>query len=457
MALRKLLAGGGRGGRTVSRLRAAFAREERRNLDLAMRLRLGAAAVVAVWLLAQFPILSALYSLAFVAVFAGLAFVQWRTHRSDRARAWHAYAFSAAEVVLFTVALVAPSPFDPFQVPLPMMLRGEPFAFFFILLALAGFTYSPRLLLATGAFIALVWSGAVLWIAGLDASVLPPSTDQVFAMSEQEAMALFLDPQFVDIHRLLVQLMILLIVTAIGAAAVHRQRQHALTQIEAERERANLARYFSPNMVDSLATADRPLGEARSQQVAVLFADIVGFTGLSESLTPAETMTLLRDFHGRMASLVFAHGGTLDKYIGDAVMATFGTPTPGPGDAVNAFACALAMDSELAEWSRQRQAAGAAPVRAGIGLHCGPVLLGDIGDERRLEFAVIGDTVNVAARLEAMTRELDAAIVASDDLVRAARDQAGGGLAELDGFSVREGQHLRGRVGVVRIWVRGRG
>ncbi|MBT5415970.1 MAG: adenylate/guanylate cyclase domain-containing protein, partial [Rhodospirillaceae bacterium] len=365
------------------------------------------------------------------------------------------YAFAAAEVVVVTLALLIPSPLDPYDLPYPMMLRVSPFAFYFILLALAGLAYSPGLVIATGAFVAIAWGTGTLWIASLSESIPSPPMSVLFAMEKDEALALMQDPQFVFLHVMVAQLVVLFVVTVIAAAAVIRQRRHALTQVETARERANLARYFSPNMVESLATADSALGEARSQRIAVLFADMVGFTSLSEQLNPAETMALLRAFHGRMAELVFAHGGTLDKYIGDAVMATFGTPAPGPQDAANAFACALAMDAELAAWSREREAAGAPPVRAGIGLHFGPVLMGDIGDARRLEFAVIGDTVNVAARLEGLTRELEAAIVASDDLVREARGQAGGSLAELEGFALREDQHLRGRAGVVRIWVRG--
>ena len=102
---------------------------------------------------------------------------------------------------------------------------------------------------------------------------------------------------------------------------------------------------------------------------------------------------------------MFAHGGTLDKFIGDSVMATFGTPQPGPRDAAHALACARAMLASLGVWNSERTARGEMALRAGIGLHFGPVVLGDIGDERRLEFAVLGDTVNTASRLEGLTRE----------------------------------------------------
>lgn len=162
-------------------------------------------------------------------------------------------------------------------------------------------------------------------------------------------------------------------------------------------------------------------------------------------------IALLRGFHGRMEAVVFAHDGTLDKYIGDAVMATFGTPQTGARDASNALACARAMAAALDQWNGERMAAGEAPVRASIGLQYGPVVLGDIGGAQRLEFAVIGDTVNVASRLEHLTRSLDAKIVAGGDLVAAVRHE-GGGEALLDGLSKRPGQEIPGRDSAITIW-----
>jgi adenylate cyclase len=157
------------------------------------------------------------------------------------------------------------------------------------------------------------------------------------------------------------------------------------------------------------------MGRARGLDgVAVLFADVQGFTALAEGLSPQGTMDLLRGFHARMAEAVFRHQGTLDKFIGDGLMATFGTPEPGPDDAARALACARDMLATLDAWNRERAAAGEPPLAVGIGLHLGPVTTGDIGGAARFEFAVIGDTVNVASRLERLTRELGTPLVVSD-------------------------------------------
>ena len=150
---------------------------------------------------------------------------------------------------------------------------------------------------------------------------------------------------------------------------------------------------------------------------------------------------------------MFAHGGTLDKYIGDAVMATFGTPESGARDASDALACARTMADAMKAWNAERAAAGEAPVEAGIGVQYGPAVLGDIGGAHRLEFAVIGDTVNVASRLERLTRNLDVEIVVGGDLVAEVRRE-GGGENLLEGFSERIGQEIPGRSGTITIWAR---
>ncbi len=220
----------------------------------------------------------------------------------------------------------------------------------------------------------------------------------------------------------------------------------------AEHAKANLSRYFAPSLVETLANTDEPFGPAREQDVAVLFADIIGFTALSAQQTPKSVFNLLRDVLSRLAVEVFANGGTLDKYIGDGLMATFGTPDTGDHDATNALRGALAMQRAVARENRRLTGGIGENLRIAVGIHYGPVLLGNIGEERRLEFAVIGDTVNVASRLEELARPLDAAIVVSDELVEAVKKENAGGLSELDLLNNRDVMELRGRDGGLVVW-----
>src|SRR5262249_22927687 len=144
----------------------------------------------------------------------------------------------------------------------------------------------------------------------------------------------------------------------------------------------------------------------------------------ADTRTPEQVVRTLREFHALMEQEVFRHSGTLDKYLGDGLMATFGTPFAGETDASNALRCAQAMMAAADRWNAQRKAAGEAPIRVSLGLHYGPVVLGDIG-LTCLEFAVIGSTVNAASRLEALTRTLGCALVASDDIVKRAQAELG--------------------------------
>jgi adenylate cyclase len=355
--------------------------------------------------------------------------------------------------VLITVAIVPGNPFVPDPWPIQANFRYHSFPYFYVFLGLTALTYSPRLVMWMGGLVTLVWVIVTVGIYVLPGTkTLLEYKDPFTGPTGADKLQYTLDPHFFSLAQQIQNVFIFLIVAAVLAAAVWRSKRLVERQVETAQERANLARYFSPSMVEALAGTDQPLGGVRSQDVAVLFADIVGFTALSEKLPPEDVIDLLRDFHGRMAREVFAHGGTVDKYIGDAIMATFGTPHAGERDASNALACAKAMMASIKSWNEERNTRGAPEVRIGIGLHFGPAVMGDIGDEQRLEYAVIGDTVNVASRLEALTRTVGAPLVISGDAVAAVRREAGGDGAVLAGLKEREPAEIRGRAAKVPVW-----
>jgi PAS domain S-box-containing protein len=219
---------------------------------------------------------------------------------------------------------------------------------------------------------------------------------------------------------------------------------------ETERQRASLARYFSPNMVDEVLQAGGRLDAVRSQNVTVLFADLFNFTALSAAMPGEQVLALLREFHGLVEDAVFSNDGTLDKYIGDGLMATFGTPRPGPRDATHAVACARQLVTALNRWNERREAAGEPRLQIGIGLHVGEVILGDVGSAKRLELTVVGDTVNAASRIEALSRTLDAAILASEAVLEAVERE--GGKPLLAGFRDMGTHALRGRKEPMTLW-----
>jgi adenylate cyclase len=188
------------------------------------------------------------------------------------------------------------------------------------------------------------------------------------------------------------------------AVAVENVRAHERLARE-EVARANYGRFLPEYVVRQMLENPESfkLGGA-NQKITVLFADIRGFTRLSEHAEPEKVVQLLNKYFSAMTDIIFAHGGTLDKYLGDGLMALFGAPTATPDDATNALNAAVAMQRRLNGINEDLREEGLPEVAIGIGLHTGEAVVGYIGSERRSEYTAIGDTVNTASRLESNSK-----------------------------------------------------
>jgi adenylate cyclase len=210
-------------------------------------------------------------------------------------------------------------------------------------------------------------------------------------------------------------------VAAQTAIAVENARAHERLARE-EVARANYSRFLPEYVVKQML--EKPdsfkLGGV-SQTITILFADIRGFTRISEHAAPEKIVNLLNRYFSAMTDIIFAHGGTLDKYLGDGLMALFGAPTTTPEDASNALNTAVAMQRRLLGINQELRQEGLSEVGVGIGLHTGDVIVGYIGSERRSEYTAIGDAVNTASRLESNAR--GGQILISDATAKAARSR----------------------------------
>ncbi len=173
---------------------------------------------------------------------------------------------------------------------------------------------------------------------------------------------------------------------------------------ERDRVRDLLGKVVSPEIAAQLLQSDLQLG-GEEREVTVLFSDLRDFTALSERLPPAEVLALLNRDLDRMSAVVERHGGVIDKYIGDAIMALFGAPVAAPDAAARALAAARAMTAALDELNAELAAEGRPPLALGIGINTARVIAGNMGSRSRLNYTVIGDGVNLAARLEALTKD----------------------------------------------------
>ncbi len=429
---------------------AALERHKREGLDLAVRARWIAMALTGLLLIYLNPQWEVLWYHFILLLICANGWLIQRAGRVGQSRTELLLIF--VDLLIMTLGMIVPNPFSDDVRPLAMQYRFDNFQYFFIILAAGTLAYSWRTVIAIGSWTAMMWTAGWV-IAWWVATPIPGISERVAeALSGYPDVAEFMDPNsFMPTLRIQQVIVFVMVAVTLGVS-MRRLNRLLMSNAGLERERANLSRYFSPNVVDELSQNDEPLKQVRKEDIAVLFIDIVGFTKFSAGRDPYEVIEVLRGFHARMETEVFRHHGTLDKYLGDGLMATFGTPVPGELDASNALACARSMVEMIDRWNLERKRAGEPEIRIGVGVHYGSVVLGDIG-ANRLEFAVIGDAVNVAAKLEALTRDFQARIIVSDALRSQALSETPNAQDMMTGFAQHSDQPVRGVTAPLDVWV----
>jgi adenylate cyclase len=281
-----------------------------------------------------------------------------------------------------------------------------------LVLAFGALQYNPARL----AYATALLSGGLVVIAGLSFDTLAGAPPTAIG-------------RFFDAPPTIMRLAMFVAAGVVLVTAAARMRSLLRRAIDETRRRANLTRYLPVEIAGQLAESGlAALREGRRQAVAVMFVDIRGFTRRAETMDPAATGRLLTEFRRFVVATASRYEGIVDKFMGDSAMLVFGLPSPRPDDALRALNCARALLAGAPGcWEGELETTGGSEaIEIGIGLHAGDAFCGAIGDKARLEFSVLGDTVNVAARLEQETKTVGLPLVVSRNLLAAAGERADG-------------------------------
>ena len=276
--------------------------------------------------------------------------------------------------------------------PAVFYLKAPILLYAFLFIALRALRFEARFVIVTG--LAAVAGWIILILYALSGRGGPPNmTDDFVEYMTSNAFLIQAEAE---------KIIAILLTTAVLAIAIARARNLLVRSVSEGAAARDLSRFFDPGVAARIRGAAMSIkaGEGELRDVAILTVDLRGFTRLSTELAPAEVMKLLQDYQGRVCPLIVRNGGSIDKFLGDGILASFGAVAPSPTAAADALRAADAVIEAADRWTAERRAAGLPPLAIGLAAASGRVVFGAVGDGERLEFTVIGDAVNFAAKLE---------------------------------------------------------
>ena len=336
----------------------------------------------------------------------------------------------ASIVVDVTVLVVTIWSFHiQYMQPPGFSLKGPTMLYLFGLIALRALRFDPRYVAMAGIAAVIGWSALVVYAVALSPEASPITKDYVRYLESPDVLV----GGEVD------KLISIVMVTAVLFIALTRARRQLIRSVAESQAAADLSRFFAPEIAEKIVQARQMIepGEGVLHHAAILFVDIRGFTPLSRRVGPAETVAILSDYQAIVVPAVQDHGGSIDKFLGDGIMATFGAAVASATFARDAVLAAVEIDAGMAAWNRRRAEAGEAALNYGMGLATGEVVFGAVGDASRLEYTVIGDAVNLAAKLEKHCKAEGARATVSAEALALAQEQ-GGTAGQFKALAARE-------------------
>ena len=423
-------------------LAAVFRQEERSGLKAAMIGRTIVLLIIGLWLglSRNYPQNLIIVAVVMTFVCIGLIHLQLLGSRYDYS--WVKYLFATIDALMLglCIAFTDLSVLAPGLEPV-MLYRFGVFPWLVLLIAAAAFAYSPGLVLWTGICTTFAW--IVPWVRIVEQmDRVVDWRDIPVGATREQYLAIFFDDHFIGFGSRAQEAIALILVTLLLMLATRRARAVVRRQAESDRERevVNRAfgRYVPAAVADSLIAGGGTLAPVE-REASVLFVDIAKFTTIAESLKPEQVVDMLNAYFDVAADAIARHGGVINQFQGDAVLATFNVPVEDDAHATNAVQAALAICGAVSG----RQFAGQS-LRVRVGVNTGPLIAGSVGSRGRQNYTVHGDAVNLAARLESMNKEYGTDILLSETTVQ----QAG------EGFSFRAvGEaEIRGKTGRVALY-----
>ncbi len=324
-----------------------------------------------------------------------------------------AWMIVASVIIDMTVLLVTIWSFHlQYEQPPGFSLKAPTLLYIFILIALRTLRFEARYVILAGTAAVTGWLTLLFYALFFSAMPSEVTRDYVHYITSPSIL----------IGGEVDKILSMVAVTAILAFALTRARR-LLIQSATEHLAANdLKRFFAPEIARQITSAEHGVqpGQGELREAAILNLDIRGFTPLAHGMPADDVMALLAEYQARMVPVIQRHGGSIDKFMGDGIMATFGAAVETESFAADALDAARGLLDASDEWNAEREAAGKPPLRVGVGVAVGSVVFGAVGDATRLEFTVIGNPVNLAAKLEKHTKvECCRALTTADALARA--------------------------------------
>lgn len=283
--------------------------------------------------------------------------------------------------------------------PASFYLKAPTFLYVFIFISLRALRFEARYVALAGGVAALGWLVLVAYAVYFYPKV--PSERMVTRdfVDYMTSNSILWGAEFDKIISILV-------VTGVLCVALRRARRLLETSVVEEAAHRDLSRFFSPEIAAKITRSENKInpGEGEAREAAILNVDIRGFTALANTMDPSALIKLLYDYESHMVPVIQNHGGNIDKFLGDGILATFGAVLPSETYAADALAATRDLVVAADQWNAERAAAGEQPIRIGIAVASGRVIFGAVGDETRLEYTVIGDPVNLSAKLEKQNR-----------------------------------------------------